>query len=351
MANIKEFIFLHDVKFKKSPEAETINGIGKKKDLEAFISSIIKRRLKEKGTRSFKKRDDSTAVISYVKDILEEKESQADSVQKIAHHLSKKEQEAEKKYSKTINIEGEEKIIFSVKSGLLVQALQGYDSNLYYLLAKIEYDKFIEEKVWEMRQGLPLEKHILKSCLFKIEKTTISDDIRIYDSNPRIARYWWDDFLELDPKRTNEENTIIVERAFEKELSKSIKKLSYFDYSALIDRLHQYLQTHREFDFDNLLKEVFETYQAKNKKIVIRNLIAPLRSLPERGGFDKNFIIIHEQLRDKIKFIFNLHDKIDLHVKDKLENLENIIKTEKDANRDKWLKIKISDNTYKRFTV
>ncbi len=350
MTNINEFISLHDVNFKERQVAKEIS-IGLKKDLGNFISSIIERRLKGKGIRAFKKKDDSTTVISNLKEILKEKGSQGDSIQKIADHLIEKEQDVDETYSKTIEKKGEEKTIFSVKRGLLVQALQQYDGNLYYLLAKIEYDKFIEEDVWEMRMGLPLEKHVLKSCLFKIEEKTITDDIRVYDSNPSIARYWWDDFLELDEKRTDEENTRRVERVLENELAKLIENVSYFDHSDLIDRLRQYYRTHRYFDFEEMINEVFNTYKPKNKKIKMEKVIDSLRSLPEKKKFDLRFPLIHDQLRDKIRFIFNPHDKIELHLKDYLENLKNIIKTEIDESGDKWLKIRIDDRTYKRFTV
>jgi hypothetical protein len=350
MTNINEFISLHDVNFKERPKAKEIS-IGLKKDLENFISSIIERRLKGKGIRAFKKKDDSTTVISNLKEILKAKGSQGDSIQKIADHLLEKEQDVDETQSKTIEKGGEKKVIFSVKRGVLVQALQKYDESLYYLLAKIEFDTFIEEEEWVKRQGLPLEKQVLKSCLFKIDETAITEDIRIYDSNPRVARYWWDGFLELKEKRTDEENTRGFEAAFEYKLTKLVKKVSYFDYSNLIDRLRQYYQAHKDFDFDELLEEVFENYQPVNKRIKMKEVIDSLRSLPEKRQFDERFPIIHSQLRDKIRFIFNPHDKIELHLKDYLENFKNIIKTEIDESGVKWLKIKITDKEYKRFTV
>jgi len=94
----------------------------------------------------------------------------------------------------------------NVQKGSFVQALLFDEENKesIYLLAKVEHSDFVDDTDFSFKSGFSKDKKtVWKSCLIEFPTLdAISYTARIYSNT--IAKYWSDDFLELDEMVSNE---------------------------------------------------------------------------------------------------------------------------------------------------
>lgn len=326
------FISLHDINLEENSSKKI--KIGNQRELEVYIANVIERRLNDKKAKYFKIKSDSTLVISNVLKIQKNVPQRHPSLEEIAFHLLKVESKVDTEANKAFT---------SVKRGILVQSLLDYGQDLIYLLAKIEYNAFLDESDWRKHIGLPYEKHVLKSCLIKFAPNPGISEIMLYDSNPRIATYWKDFFLELDEVRSNNYNTEISFKAKEKELTQRLEKEYLTDLSRLMDRLKGYYESHSNYDFEEMIDSVFRSYQPQNPKLDMDKIISIISNLPEKKKFDRIFPIALDSLSTRVEYVIPVATAIDLVLRDSIENLGDTICIDTNPLGRKFLKIRVDE--------
>lgn len=228
----------------------------KANDLNNYIIKLLDIITKVKNNRRFIFSSDTTEVRSALNAILNNKEF-TKSPQIIANRLFRVENQAQEKYEK----------ITTIHKGSLIQSYLNYDDSDMYIITKVDHYSFLDEKDLQTHIGLPFEKHVLKVAI--IEFTDDKDVLKtyVYDTNIKISEYWWKDFLELEEINTDEQNTQVSFKSIDNFLSKRVKQKSPSDYTFLRNNLVGYFRTHREFSFDDLLENVFGTYQPTDPEL------------------------------------------------------------------------------------
>lgn len=309
----------------------------KANDLNNYIVKLLDIITKIKNNRRFIFSSDTTEVRSALNVILNNKEF-TKSPQIIANRLFRVEKQAQEKYDK----------ITTIHKGSLIQSYLNYDDSDMYIITKVDHHSFLDEKDLQTHIGLPFEKHVLKVAI--IEFTDDKDVLKtyVYDTNIKISEYWWKDFLELEEINTDEQNTQVSFKSIDSLLSKRVKQKSPSDYTFLRNNLVGYFRTHREFSFDDLLENVFGTYQPTDPKLQIEIIKEEVSKLPEKKNFDRRFTVIEDQIKARFKRVIPLHEKIDLNLKANIENLREIIKAYEDPTGEKYIQIKTEEG-YKVF--
>lgn len=309
------FVTLHHIDFNsQSDEVNEVINIQQEEDLANYVNAVISDILDGKNIRSFEKNSANTEVISCIQKGISIEPVKTDFTKIIAKRLLRTERETQEKY----------KQITEIQKGSLVQCFLKLNNELMYLLAKIEHDTFIDEGDLKRHFGLPYEKRVLKTCLIQLTDDKQIADIRLYDTNSTIAQYWWEKFLELKKLTSDEENTKRSFYSIDSCLSK-IKKDFPTDYTILRNSVIGYYKNQTSFVFDNLIDTVFSNYQPEDTNLDMIKLKNNINQLPDDKKFERRFEIIPKEIKARIRKIYSIHDKVDLNVKDYIENMKNVI--------------------------
>lgn len=319
-------------------------GIG---DLDEYIVELLDTIVDLPDSRFFGFESESTEVKTLLDKILFEKNENPENpdclsiCDSIANRLLRKEIEAQEKYAH----------LTKLQKGSLIQSLVEYQEQLYFLISKVEHESFLNTEDLVRQIGLPYEKKALKTCLIKF---TIDDDVEsiiVSDTNVRISQYWVKDFLELKEKNSNEKNTSTAFNSIDLVLTRQLKKQSPSDYTMLRNTLIGYFKTQEEFAFEHMINSVFGEYQPEKPELVdMIKIKEVVNKLPEQVGFDKRFTIVGKEISARIKKIIKISDKIELNLKDHIDQLKKVIKSEQLPDGEKVIVIKTeNEEAYEMF--
>lgn len=327
---------------------------------EEYVKSIIQKSLYAKNIRYYKIKRETTEVVGLVSALIKEFATRVDSDVAATVEEEGSENEidsisgliAERLLNEEIKTQ--EKILRmnrEIRKGSVIQSILRNDEGkeYFYIIAKVEHVNILDKKDWQEHTGLPLEKEILKTCVISYDENCNINEIKIYDTNSSISKYWYDDFLELEPFTTDEDNTKKSFKEIDKILYNNIKRKSPTDYNLLRNSLIGYYNQNKKFDFDDLKGKVFKNYKPQNTEDVdIEKVIRKLENVIGKERFDKQFEIVPEAIRkNKIK-IYKIHEDIDLTIKDNIDNLSDVIKADKTID-EFYLRILIDEKTYNEF--
>lgn len=310
-------------------------------DLDEYIVDLLSNIVNLPESRHFSFESENTEIRVLVEKIiseyiegLEDNPNYITYFDNIANRLLRKEIDAQEKYGHFTKLQ----------KGSLIQSLVEFEEELFLLISKVEHESFLNTEDLVKQIGLPFEKKALKICLIKFTEDNDIGDIIVSDSNVKISQYWVKDFLELKEKNSDERNTLIAFNSIDLILTRKLKRQSPSDYTILRNSLIGYFKSQEEFSFDNMLNTVFGQYEPEKPEVVnidsIKELIA---KLPEEKGFDKRFSVISKEIKARIKKIVKISDKIELNLKDHIEQLKHIIKSKELPNGEKVITIK-TDN-------
>ena len=110
------------------------------------------------------------------------------------------------------------------------------DNDTYsVLIAKVEHKSYFDDIKFDKRTGYSTDDNKMwKSCLFKFEKNNdeiLIQEIKVFLDNN--AKYWTENFLELDPMNEDDINTNNAFRALDMVLTRNVKKQYPKDYTTL----------------------------------------------------------------------------------------------------------------------
>ena len=246
------------------------------------------------------------------------------------------------------------KQIALIPKGVLVVAEVTSDDNIHkLLLAKADYEEFMEQESGDKKLGLPTKKKIYKAVSFEYTlddetKEYIFEQISVCDTSNRDAKYWWKSFLELRELRSDEVNTAKAYNAIKTKVIGPLKKKSKSDYTNLYNFNLYYFSTKTQFDINEYIEHI-NHYEPTDPNLDKNDILKKLRDLPEREKFDPVFTKVPNSVSDRMKRLsVPLPNNLDLSIKGNVENLKTVVTAELDIEGRKFIKI-ISDSGYDYF--
>lgn len=322
------------------------------KEFDEYINNLVVYINANQTIRMYKQRSEDTQIVNSVRGIIEldiedanEKEEKISTKMKNnADRLFRIEQNTQEKINR---------LDVKIKKGSLVQVLcyNEDEDNYEFLIAKVEHNEFWDDKDFNKRSGFSIENNRLwKSCLFKIQKENFEIiEAKVFLDNQ--AKYWYDDFLELDPMNDDEENTSKAFKAIDNLLNKKIKKESPSDYLYLRNGVICFFKNNEFFDYDNLMLSVFDNYESDNiNRENFNGFLDTLKDLPN-NKFERQFNVVKKAIKARVRKIYHVNDDIELKINDGIDGIKDIIKSYKDEyTGEKYIQIKTNDDeTYNSF--
>ena len=332
-------------------EQEELREVESKGEFDTYIKGLINNINENETTRLFKIRRETTEVVNCVENIAKNSDN-IDEINKYCKNIANKLLNEEIKVQKQI-----EQLRTSIKKGSLLEVLlHDTENDIYsFLIAKVEHKSFFDDVKFERRTGYSTEDNKLwKSCLFKFED--IGQEIQIQEIKVFLdnnAKYWTDNFLEIDPMNSDDLNTNNVFKMIELTLTRNIKKIYPKDYTTLRNSVICYFRSNEMFDFDEMYTTLFEEYNPieMEKDVYTAHVIDKVRHIKESDKFDNQFKINQKIIKAKVKKVYEVNNNIEIKIMDGIENLDEIINSYEDSQTgEKFIKIKTNnEETYNSF--
>lgn len=314
---------------------------------DEYLNELISQINTNNSIRDYKTRSMNTEVISCVLEILNNRDDVnhvTEKVNVIANRLLSKEIDAQQQVQR-LNI--------NVQKGSLIQALlrDEVNDNFVYLLAKVEHSNFVDDSDFSFKTGFSKDgKTIWKSCLFDIATPQEQEyHARLYSNT--VAKYWNDDFLELDEMHDDESNTVKAFKAIETTLNRNIKSSAPRDYTIIRNAIISYFKSNDQIDYLDMVETVIGQYRPTDlSQEKLESLELKLKELPEKKNFDFQFSPVSKAINAKIKKVYQISSGIQLRILDYIDNFENTITAFREDDGARYIKIKTdNDLVYKQF--
>jgi hypothetical protein len=317
-------------------EIKEIDISNQSEDLGRYTNRLINEITTSYNKRQFEFKSDTTEVRIAITKFLEENFDQAVKIN--SDRLLDVEKIAQGKIAHLDKV---------IQKGSLFQAVLKENGETTIIISKADHNQFLDEVDFTLKNGLPWEKRIFKAFLVRFQNTSPSE-IYVYDTTNRMARYWWDNYLELVEKYTDTHNTKTSLDILDKKIFNKIKKEYPADHTILRNSTIGYFRNKSEFELDDYLNETFREYEPVDSHFPKEQTISKIQELPDKWGFDSRFGIKKEEITKRQVNKIPLTEKIELVLKDHIDNLNNIITSEQDAEGNKYIKIK-SESGFERF--
>ncbi|PTQ05768.1 MULTISPECIES: nucleoid-associated protein [Vibrio] len=193
------------------------------------------------------------------------------------------------------------------------------------VLVKMEQEEFASVVDFEHQYGLPTEKKALNTALIRFESGKPASLL------VSRANAFWIKFLDVYPVRSDNVNTANAFNAIDGALKKVKRDGFKADHTALRNHLITYLRNNhgQTVVYNELVETVFGQHKALDKQFVAKDFADELLKLPAKKkgkhAFDPHFQINMTDVKAKKKTVINLTDKIDLSLKDGIDNLDETI--------------------------
>ncbi len=298
--------------------------------------------------REYRTRSVNTEVISCILDIVK---NQIDSdlvmgkIDFIANRLLLKEREAQTSVAHMDT---------NVQKGSLIQALlyDEEDDKYTYLLAKVEHTDFVDDSDFSFKSGFSKDmKKLWKSCTFEIDDlNAASFSAKVYSNT--VAKYWYDNFLELDQVVSDEVNTDKAFRAIESTLNRNVKNIAPRDHTLLRNSLIAYFRSNDFIDYNTMITNTVENYHpVELEQEKLEKVIEKLRELPEKHNFDQQFNTVSSAINARIRKVYDVCHGVQLKITDAIDDFDDTIKAYRGNDGNRYIRIKTdNDLTYRRFS-
>lgn len=155
---------------------------------------------------------------------------------------------------------------------------------------KVEHQGFIDEEDFKRHIGIGESNKIYKACRVSFDGVGVPSSVRVFDTNSRIATYWWHDFLELAESRTDAHNTRTAAEEVVRALG-PLKRKSPSDYTVLRNATVAAFKREGTMKFDDFVETVFSSYEADSDEaqVELKQIISKIKSLPSTKNFDGQF--------------------------------------------------------------
>ncbi|KJF94173.1 hypothetical protein UB39_12170 [Photobacterium angustum] len=188
-----------------------------------------------------------------------------------------------------------------------------------------------------------------KSTDYQQKKKALNTAFIVFEKNSDATMLvsrtnaFWINFLDASPVRADNVNTSNVFKSIDTLLKSNVKNKGFkSDYVSLRNHLITYLRNNegQPVQYTDLVETVFKAHTPLDSKFENDKLVKTLEQLPIKKkttklAFDTNFQVdLTDVTANKISTKIDLTDKIELNIKDGIENLEDTIKAdEKDGRK------------------
>ena len=327
-------------------------------DLDEYIKSTMDYVTNHKSTKRFKPRRENTEVIACSREIVTHviKQNNSDlddekiynNFHEIAERLFNSEKEVQAGLNKNLKS--------TLRKGSFIQALVYDDRSDKYLIVfiKVNHTLYLHGEKFRIEDGIILNKKDWRSCQFNINTDDVSypkfESADVYlDTN---AKYWTNDFLELDEETTDEKNTQNAFNYIDKILVRTIKRNYPYDHTHIRNAFVFRFRQPGIASFEEIVSDILDGYEPHDSDVKkIKELKKKLLSDKGIDDFDHQFNIIPTAVNAKIKKEYNIRNGIELKIYDGVENLDKVIDAYEDEIGDKYIKILVeNEDTYNSFS-
>ena len=305
-------------------------------DLIDYTNRLITEITQSSNKRRFEFKSDTTEVRTAIKKFLESDYKDGSTINAVRLL------DVEKKAQEQIN-----HLDVEIQKGSLFQSVLLNNNDITVIISKADHSQFLDESDFELKNGLPWEKRVFKAFLVNFQDN-LPLEIFVYDTTHRMARYWWDDYLELVEKHTDRHNTKRSLDILDQKVFNGIKKIYPADHTIIRNAAIGYYRNNDDFIMDNFIEQTLTNYTPVDPDFPRDKIISKVKNLPQKWDFDTRFTIQKEEINKRKVNKIPLTDNIELVLKDYIDNFNDIIKAEIDAEGNKFIKIK-SDAGYDRF--
>ena len=314
---------------------------------DEYVGELIEHINRNDSVRDYKTRSRYTEVISGAIAISSQKDN-ADVVRErtnsIANRLLVKEVEAQGHIGR---------LNTNVQKGSLIQALlfDEQEHKHVYLLAKVEHSTFVDDVDFSFKTGFSKDKKtIWKSCLIDLPPEE-SDEYYAKVYSNTSAKFWSDDFLELDEMISDETNTLKSFKAIETVLNTNLRGVATKDHTVLRNGFIAYYKGQEHIDFSEMVNYILGQYDPVDIDAAkVADIREKILQLPEKKGFDRQFNSVPKTINARIRKTYEVNDGIQLKITDAIENLNETIVAYQDENGVRYLRIKTNnESTFRRF--
>lgn len=318
-------VFLHhiDIKTNTATPIEVNETSG---NLNDYVESLVEEIQTNPNKRSFRFKEGNTEVKSSLIPILQNSDDLETIILTNANRLLEKERKSQKAIEK-LNVE--------IQKGSLLHLSFYSEETHKIIICKVEHDEVLSEVDFDLIRGLNTKKKVFKAILIYLNDSFEITYNYVHDKNS--SKYWWDDFLELEQLKTDDENTEKSLNELDKALT-PYRKDFYADYLLLRNSLIGYYRNNDNLNYSDVISNVFENYFPVNRSFPKDKLLKKVRELPQKKGFDTQFKISKKKITKKIKLRIRLASNLYLSLDDYIDNIKNLI-TPIEENGNKYLRI------------
>ena len=241
----------------------------------------------------------------------------------------------------------------NVQKGSLIQALLYNDEeNTYaYLLAKVEHSDFVDDSDFSFKTGFSKDKKtIWKSCLFDlVDPESEEFHAKVYSNTG--AKFWSDDFLELDEMISDETNTLKAFKAIDATLNQNLRGMVTPDHTIIRNAIISYFKSNEHIDYPIMIETVLGQYDPVDLDVgKVQSIKEKMLELPEKKKFDQQFRSVSKVINARIKKIYKVNEGIELKITDAVVDISNTISAYRDPDGTQYIKIKTNnEDTFQRF--
>ncbi|WP_444881362.1 hypothetical protein [Enterococcus faecalis] len=258
----------------------------------------------------------------------------------VCDELSEKLIESQKRYS-------ERYAMVNLKEGNVIFYLE----NDSFLISKVDHMGYLNGLTYNHEVGLPDEKPSQKIAHFQFIENDIS--VILSDSNPDIAKFWSEEFLDLKPLNTSGKNTLKAFNAIDSFIARNVTKISKTDGLDLRNNLIGYFRASENFSATQAKEHIFGTFNAQNKEIDIENIKEKFEKSfikKEKLTFDTQFDIDSSVIKSRIVKTIPLRKNIDLKLNGHVNNFKSDVEAIMDSQgRFKLIVNDITSDAYENF--
>ena len=206
------------------------------------------------------------------------------------------------------------------KGSLVLAHFQSVDESIV-MLAKVEFELFLNVDSVQSEEGLPFGRKTFKSALFRFKPSSaLPAEIKIHDSNGRPSKYWWEGFLEVAEAKSDEDNTKELFLVSEKILEKRLRKRTPVDYHQVRNSMLGFLRTKQSFEFDDFLDHSIGSHDFQDTEVDSIALRKEIKDAADKKHIDHQFAPQSEALNNKrMYFQAPLNELMTLTVKGEVD--------------------------------
>jgi hypothetical protein len=237
-------------------------------------------------------------------------------------------------------------------NNLFISLVDNGNNQIECFLALFHNENYLNEHSYTKDTGLPFENTTFKASIVLLDNQYEVISMYISDTNTTIAKYWTESFLESIELLDDSKNSINAFNSIDRFMREKVYNTSKRDYYELRNDTIAYFKIKDNFNYDDFKSTIFNNYQPESSKLKLDDLKIELdmyrSKLNKSFIFDDAFVIDKNIIKARFKKTIPLHYKIDLLLKEDIDNLKDIIKAHKVENK-KGLFI-ISESGYDEFS-